>query len=74
MDGSPYLRGSRRIQDRGLDTVWDGDVFAADTVTVEENWRESKGTLLTYRNNFVRGFIKWLCWQKTSSRRSVKPG
>ena len=53
MDGSPYLRGSRRIQDRGLDIVRDGDVFAADTVTVEDKWRESKGTLLTYRNNFV---------------------
>ena len=53
MDGSPYPRGSRRIQDRGLDIVRDGDVFAADTVTVEDKWRESKGTLLTYRNNFV---------------------
>ena len=28
-------------------------MFAADTVTVEDKWRESKGTLLTYRNNFV---------------------
>ena len=56
MDGSPYPRGSRRIQDRGLDIVRDGDVFAGDTATVEDKWRESKGTLLTNRNNFVLGF------------------
>ena len=60
MDGSPYPRGSRRIQDRGLDIVRDGDVFAGDTATVEDKWRESKGTLLTNRNNLVPASEPWL--------------
>ena len=43
-----------------MDIVRDGDVFAGDTATVEDKWRESKGTLLTYRNNFVAAIKCWL--------------
>ena len=56
MDGSPISVAVAAIQDRGLDIVRDGDVFAADTATVEDKRRESKGELLTYRNIFVLGF------------------
>ena len=72
MDGSPYLRGSRRIQDRGLDIVRDGDVFAGYTVTVEDNWRESKGTLSTYRNNFVPASGPWLADSERSTFRQAR--
>ena len=72
MDGSPYLRGSRRIQHRGLDIVRDGDVFAGDTVTVEDKWRESKGTLLTNRNNLVPASEPWLADHERSTFRQAR--
>ena len=47
-------------------------MFAADTVTVEENWRESKGTLLTYRNNFVAAIKCWLAENEQPTLRQAR--
>ena len=50
----------------------DGDVFAADTATVEDKWRESKGTLLTDRNNLVPASEPWLADHERSTFRQAR--
>ena len=47
-------------------------MFAADTVTVEDKWRESKAALLTYWNNFVPASEPWLADNERSTFRQAR--